>query len=74
MEKEHFLLLGRIDGKLDAVLAKQDNVDRRLDSHSSRIKALEESKSQTKGFITAARLGWAALAGGIGYFSHLIVK
>lgn len=58
-----YLMLGRMDGKLDALISKQEHQDRRLDSHSDRIKKLEDRGQRTTGFITATRLMWAGAVG-----------
>lgn len=64
MDDNHlYLMLGRMDGKLDAVLSKQESVDRRLDAHSKRITSLEAVKQRGEGFLSASRLGYVGLVG-----------
>lgn len=58
-----YLLLGRMDGKLDSLIAKQESQGRRLDNHGDRIRSLEDGRERGRGVFTATRIGWAALVG-----------
>lgn len=52
---ELFLAIGRLEGKVDSILAQQSRQNDELKSHDNRIRALEHSKSFT--------MGWAAAIG-----------
>ena len=52
--------LGRLEGKVDALIARQNNIDERLDRQEARIRELEQSKSWL--------LGAAAVAGSVASF------
>lgn len=57
-EKHHdelFLAIGRLEGKVDSILAQQSRQNDELKAHDNRIRALEHSKSFT--------MGWAAAIG-----------
>lgn len=55
-----YLMLGRIEGKLDAMHDKSRDQDGRLNNHSTRLSNLERAKSWLWG-------GMAALGVGISY-------
>lgn len=61
VDENLLIMLGRMDGKLDALVAGQAQQDKRLDNHGDRIKALEEGRAKTAGFFSAARLAWAGV-------------
>ena len=52
---ELFLAIGRLEGKVDSILAQQGRQSDELKSHDSRIRSLEHSR----GYM----LGWAAAIG-----------
>lgn len=43
------LLLGRIEGKLDAVIKRMDKMDSTIDNHEHRIVSLEKAHARFKG-------------------------
>ena len=49
---ELFLAIGRLEGKVDSILAQQSRQNDELKSHDNRIRSLEHSR----GYM----LGWAA--------------
>mgnify|MGYP003116858775 CR=1 FL=1 len=57
IDKEILLALGRLEGKVDALITRQAVHDEELERHDSRLRKLEESKSWL--------LGAAAAIGGI---------
>lgn len=70
------LMLGRLEGKVDALLVNHGRIESRLDSHAMRLQELEESKARAtgalSGYVTAGRIGWAACAALLTYVaSHL---
>ena len=52
---ELFLAIGRLEGKVDSLLAQHARQSEELKEHDNRIRALEHSKSFT--------MGWAAAIG-----------
>lgn len=66
-DNELFLAIGRLEGKIDSILAQQSRLNDELKSHDERIRTLEQSKSHI--------LGYAAAAGGIlGLVAHYVIK
>lgn len=64
---ELFLAIGRLEGKLDSLIAMQSNQGEELKEHDARLRSLEQSKSH---FI-----GYAAAAGGLlGLVAHYAIK
>jgi cystathionine beta-lyase family protein involved in aluminum resistance len=64
---ELFLAIGRLEGKLDSLIAMQGKQGDELKDHDIRIRNLEQSKSH---FI-----GYAAAAGGLlGLVAHYAIK
>jgi hypothetical protein len=55
--------LGRIEGKLDAVLADMRS---QLGDHETRIRVLEDDKDQRAGAVKAARWLWGSLTAAFG--------
>ena len=54
---ELFLAIGRLEGKVDSILAQQSRQNDELKSHDNRIRSLEHSR----GYM----LGWAAAIGAV---------
>lgn len=48
-----FLHLGRLEGKVDAILSNQSSMDKRLDEHENRISILERYRSWQLGVSAA---------------------
>ena len=46
------LLLGRIEGKLDAVIKRMDKLDDTITNHEQRIVSLEKAQARFKGGTT----------------------
>ena len=64
---ELFLAIGRLEGKLDSLIAMQGKQGDELKDHDIRIRSLEQSKSH---FI-----GYAAAAGGVlGIVANYVIK
>lgn len=57
-DSDLLLLLGRLDGKMDTLIAQQA-------THDNRIRDLERSKWMTQGFA-------AAVSGGVTFLIHLL--
>jgi hypothetical protein len=64
---ELFLAIGRLEGKIDSILAQQSRQNDELKSHDERIRHLEQSRSHI--------LGYAAAAGGVlGLVANYAIK
>jgi hypothetical protein len=64
---ELFLAIGRLEGKVDSILAQQSRQNDELKSHDSRIRSLEHSRGHM--------LGWAAAIGaGMSLVSTYIIR
>lgn len=64
---ELFLAIGRLEGKLDSLIAMQGKQGEDLKSHDERIRHLEQSRSHI--------LGYAAAAGGVlGLVANYVIK
>lgn len=57
MDQEILIALGRLEGKVDALISRQAIHDEKLDRHDKRLRELEQSKSWI--------LGAAAVFGGL---------
>tara|TARA_R110000824_G_scaffold29567_4_gene98310 strand:- start:6 stop:230 length:225 start_codon:yes stop_codon:yes gene_type:complete len=57
MNDEILLALGRLEGKVDALISRQTILDRELEKSEQRIRAIEQAKSWLVG--AAAALGAA---------------
>lgn len=64
---ELLLLVGRIDGKLDAVITQHADHGRRLDAHEGRLTALEH-----KGIRAATTIG--LIASGLAVASQYLLE
>ena len=53
IDKEILLALGRLEGKVDALITRQTIHDEELDRHDLRIRELEKSKSWMFGVAAA---------------------
>lgn len=53
-----FLLLGRIDGKVDALLDRQEKVEGRLDGFSTRVQSLEDTRLRYGAMAHAGKVLW----------------
>ena len=58
MDNEILIALGRLEGKVDALIARQAIHDEELDRHDKRLRDLEQSKAWMLG--AAAVIGAAA--------------
>lgn len=52
-QNQLYLMLGRIDGKLDHVLQRQDASDKQIEALSKRVSLLEKNKAWVIGAATA---------------------
>ena len=57
MNEEILVALGRLEGKVDALITRQSLIDEELSRHEKRIRSLEQSKSWVLG--AAAMVGAA---------------
>lgn len=60
IEQTLLLHLGRVEGKLDAILAHQDRIINQLDDHSKRLNTLEMYRSWQLGAsaVIASLVAW----------------
>jgi len=56
----HFLL-GRLEGKVDALISQTSNLNRAFRGHETRIRELEKSKSWVLGLSAACSCGIALI-------------
>lgn len=54
MDNEILIALGRLEGKVDALITRQAVHDEELDRHDKRLRELEQSKSWLLGAAAAA--------------------
>tara|TARA_R110002096_G_scaffold79091_2_gene185786 strand:- start:390 stop:599 length:210 start_codon:yes stop_codon:yes gene_type:complete len=54
MDNEILIALGRLEGKVDALISRQAIHDEELDRHDTRLRDLEQSKSWLLGVAAAA--------------------
>lgn len=66
MQDQLYLMLGRLEGKVDAVLSNIPRLEDKLTSLDVRLNKLEDDAAtaagKTLGLITAGRLMWGAAA------------
>lgn len=67
---ELFLAIGRLEGKLDSLLAMQGHQQEQLKEHDHRIRSLEHSKSFTMGWSAAIGAAVSIAANYIAKFMH----
>ncbi len=67
---ELFLAIGRLEGKVDSILAQQSRQNDELKAHDNRIRALEHSKSFTMGWAAAIGAAVSIAANSIIKFIH----
>ena len=64
---ELFLAIGRLEGKVDSILAQQSRQNDELKSHDNRIRSLEHSR----GYM----LGWAAAIGAtVSFIANYMIR
>ena len=61
--------LGRLEGKVDALLSAMARQDKRLDDFDARITKLEAAKHQGTGALRAAHFMWLGIAALAGAFA-----
>tara|TARA_R100000329_G_scaffold77620_1_gene66680 strand:- start:103 stop:318 length:216 start_codon:yes stop_codon:yes gene_type:complete len=66
MDNEILIALGRLEGKVDALIARQAIHDEELDRHDKRLRDLEQSKSWFLGAAAIIGAGAAFLMDFIG--------
>ncbi|MEZ2409840.1 hypothetical protein AB6806_23900 [Bosea sp. RCC_152_1] len=55
-----FQAVGRLEGKVDAILSNQARLDKRVDDVEARVGALETKEEARKGFLSGAH--WVVVA------------
>lgn len=70
MDRESLVLLGTLNGKMDAVLMQTAQLSTRLDAQDTRIDSLENSRSWMAGILAVIALCadkvWSVVSGIIG--------
>lgn len=63
---ELYLMLGRLEGKIDASLSGQSRIEAKLDQHDSRIQSLEATRERGTGAFAALRWQYVLLSAAVG--------
>ncbi len=71
-QNQLFLMLGRLEGKVDAFLTKHERHEDRLSAVEDRVSTLEQYYAKGAGAFAAGKTLWVALAAVIGAFSTTI--
>jgi len=58
---ELFLAIGRLEGKVDSLLAMQGHQQEELKEHDNRIRVLEHAKGQIMGYAAAIGAGMSMI-------------
>jgi len=66
---ELFLVIGRLEGKVDSLLSMQCHPQDQLKNHDSRLRVLEHARGQIMGYAAAIGAGMSIL---VNYFSKHI--
>jgi hypothetical protein len=64
-DENALFILGRLEGKVDAILANQHNMDKRLGEHETRLGILEQNRSW---FLGASAVVASIVATAVGFF------
>lgn len=62
-DKDFYLMFGRLEGKVDAILSKQERTETRLDNHEKRLGSIEKDQTTRTGFFKAVNLAWLGVSG-----------
>jgi hypothetical protein len=69
-DNQIFLMLGRLEGKLDASLSGIARIESKQDEHELRITSLEETRSRGTGALASLRWGYVVIAAAAGLFAQ----
>ena len=72
-ENQMFLMLGRLEGKVDAILSKQDSIEKRIESLEDRVDGHEELVTKGKGAFSVLHSLYLVGAGILGAFADTII-
>lgn len=67
--QQMFLLLGRVEGKVDALLSAQAHSDKRVGNLEGRIDRLETLRERGTGAVNTIKFLWVAGAALVGLFA-----
>jgi len=67
-----YLMLGRLEGKVDAFLSAQKSHEKRVDDLETRVSSLETIRAQGRGMLLLGGAFFATLATGLGFFADTI--
>jgi len=74
-DNQLFLMLGRLEGKVDQFLSKQREFGDLIDKHHARLALLEEGKYMAKGVLLTVSAILSTIVGfGTALFTHWILK
>ncbi len=73
-ENQLFLIIGRVEGKLDASLSRHEATDKRLEVLEELVKSHDMALSKSSGVLSTIHYIYALVAGLIGAFSDNIFK
>lgn len=68
-----YLMLGRLEGKVDALLSNQTRTDEALNDHEERITSIEALVQQKRGARQFVGLAWGVLIAIAAIFSDFIL-
>ena len=73
MSDEHqdvYLLLGRLDGKMDLIIREQNQIDSLITKNEERIRVLEKDRAVVYGAVTVL----AFIGSGVMWFVSYLIK
>lgn len=68
-----YLMLGRLEGKVDALLSNQSRTDEALSNHEERITSLEANDQQKRGSRNLITVAWGVFISLLAIFSDRIL-
>ena len=73
-DNQLYLMLGRLEGKVDAFLSKMETHEASVSNLEARVAKLEETKTQATGFVSGARAVWMVVAAAVGFLINTALK
>jgi len=64
-----YTAVGRLEGKIDALLSNQNRFDKRLDEQDARIAALEQLRDKGSGVWSSLSWAWVCASAAIALFA-----
>ena len=69
-KKDVYLLLGRLDGKMDLLIKEQTHIDNLITKNEERIRVLEKDRAVVYGAVTVL----AFIGSGVMWFVSYLIK